>query len=53
VEVPSDAEGYDVGDAYSGVGSGHEAGTPGAQKRPGSWFGWGGGAGSYERVKNE
>jgi len=61
VEVPSDVEGYDVGDAYTGIGesSGHEAGRPGSQRRPGSWFGWGGGAasgtskGSYERVKNE
>ena len=61
VEVPSDAEGYDVGDAYvgTGEGSGHDAGRSGAPKRPGSWFGWGGGAasgtskGSYERVKNE
>jgi receptor expression-enhancing protein 1/2/3/4 len=59
VEVPSDAEGYDVGDAYTGIsgegGSGHEAERPGAQKRPGSWFGWGSAApkGSYERVKSE
>ena len=58
VEVPSDAEGYDVGDTYTGAGPGHEDSGSGAQKRPGSWFGWGGGSGSdskgsYERVKSE
>ncbi|KAF9011966.1 TB2/DP1, HVA22 family-domain-containing protein [Cyathus striatus] len=50
IEVPSDVEGYDVGE----VGIGHEAGRPGAQKRGSSWFGWGSGAGKgYERVKDE
>jgi receptor expression-enhancing protein 1/2/3/4 len=60
VEVPSDAEGYDVGDSYSGEGegsSGYDTGRPDAQRRPGSWFGWGTGTGSskgaYDRVKSE
>jgi receptor expression-enhancing protein 1/2/3/4 len=58
IEVPSDAEGYDVGDTYTGEGessSGYGTGGPDAQKRPGSWFGWGVGSskGAYERVKSE
>ncbi|KAG6829966.1 hypothetical protein H0H92_002771 [Tricholoma furcatifolium] len=46
VEVPSDVEGYDLGE-----GEGHA--VPQGQRA--SWFGWGAGAGGkgYERVKNE
>ncbi|KAG5652407.1 hypothetical protein H0H81_005101 [Sphagnurus paluster] len=52
VEVPSDVEGYDVGDED---GTGHA--RPGMSTRA-SWFGWAGAAssgskGSYERVKSE
>ncbi|KAF9463259.1 receptor expression-enhancing protein 4 [Collybia nuda] len=53
VEIPSDVEGYDVGDA---VGEGYESGRPDSIKR-GSWFGWGGNSntskGGYERVKSD
>ncbi|TEB32695.1 hypothetical protein FA13DRAFT_1763783 [Coprinellus micaceus] len=52
IEVPSDVEGYDVGDE-DGVGY---ARRPGQQQRKGSgWFGgWGSGAkGDYERVKSD
>lgn len=53
VEVPSDAEGYDVGAYSGGRDGGDDAGRQGEQKRPGSWFGWGGSTASYERVKSE
>ncbi|KAH7921474.1 hypothetical protein BV22DRAFT_730091 [Leucogyrophana mollusca] len=46
VDVPSDAEGYDVGESSSGRSARPEA------RRPGSWFGWGGSADS-EREKSE
>ncbi|GLB39939.1 putative TB2/DP1, HVA22 family protein [Lyophyllum shimeji] len=56
VEVPSDVEGYDVGDGTGeGEGEGHARSAAGTRT---SWFGWGGsgsGAGKagYERVKSE
>lgn len=52
VEVPSDVEGYDVGEG-DGVGYSRR---PGQQQRKSSgWFGgWGaGGKGDYERVKSD
>lgn len=57
IEVPSDVEGYDIGDSRADGGSGNESsGRPGSQKR-GSWFGWGGSPttskGGYERVKTD
>lgn len=45
IEMPSDVEGYDVGDTHR---------RPAATQRRTSWFGWGGGSPSgYERVKSE
>jgi len=51
IEVPSDVEGYDVGDVYHAGGSDR----PGGHKKGGTWFGWGsaGSKGGYERVKND
>ncbi|RDB28184.1 HVA22-like protein j [Hypsizygus marmoreus] len=52
IEVPSDVEGYDVGDDDGAAGS--SSARPPAR---GSWFGWGGSQngskGGYERVKSE
>ncbi|KAG5643331.1 hypothetical protein DXG03_001181 [Asterophora parasitica] len=53
VEVPSDVEGYDVGDEDE-QGQSHSR-RPGASTRA-SWFGWGGsasGKGEYQRVKSD
>ena len=49
IEVPSDVEGYDVGDEEDGVG--HSTGRKGAAAG-GGWFGgWGAGSkGGYEKV---
>jgi receptor expression-enhancing protein 1/2/3/4 len=57
IDVPSDAEGYDVGSSGNGskddLGSVRETGI----QRRGSWFGWGGSPsgskGGYERVKSD
>lgn len=52
IEVPSDVEGYDVGDGEGG----YESGKTTEQKKA-SWFGWGGSPttskGGYERVKSD
>jgi len=49
IEVPSDVEGYDVGE------SNHMRSTiHGESSKRGSWFGWGGGSkNGYERVKSD
>ncbi|TFK31685.1 receptor expression-enhancing protein 4 [Crucibulum laeve] len=54
IEIPSDVEGYDLGDKEDGA-SGHVTGRPSARGRNSSWFGgWSGSSKSgYERVKSD
>jgi len=58
IEMPTAAEGYDVGDSHEDAGYSYES-PPSMQKRA-SWFGWGGSSPStsssksgYERVKSD
>ncbi|KAF8639174.1 hypothetical protein AX17_001661 [Amanita inopinata Kibby_2008] len=53
VEVPSDVEGYDIGNDDQFAGGESEDGRPVPVKRS-SWFGWSGSSkDGYERVKSE